>query len=377
VAPLANAPEDEEILRDALRVRVDGRTFTGWTELELDRSLEAATGSFRLQFPTDLARPIPVLPYQRVEVSFEDDLVATGYVDTLDATSSRGSRTATISGRDVTADLVDSSALEPFELAGVNLFELATRLADPFGIDVVARATNILEPFPTFRITPGEKAFAALERAARLRGVLIFTTGDGRLALEAPGIAGLAGVPLVEDPEKGNILEAKLAFSSVDRFQTYLVRGQAVGNADAFGLVASAVEGTATDPEVDRYRPLLVVAPQTVSIESAEELARWEATVRAARAARVEVQVQGVRQEPRPGSPLWRVNQRVRTRIPTLQVDAQLLVNRVRYSRSRGSGTRTTLELVRRDAYDPKPAIDPGEDPLAALFGGETVDPER
>jgi prophage tail gpP-like protein len=86
----------------------------------------------------------------------------------------------------------------------------------------------------------------------------------------------------------------------------------------------------------------------------AQKRASWEATVRAARAGRVSVTVQGWTQA---DGTLWPVNRLVRVRAPRLAIDADLLIAEATYTLSEGAGTRTTLALRRRDAFLPEPVV--------------------
>jgi len=369
-------PLDDQTLADPMEVTVGGRTLSAWTSVEVDRPLDAATGSFRLSINLDASRGLPVKPYQEIEIQVEGELLLTGYVDAVDSESGKDSRTIIVSGRDTTADLVDSSSLDP-ALANVTLQKIAETLSTPFGIEVAPRFPAEKDfPSVVFTVSPGETAFAAIERAARLRGLLVFTRGDGRLAIEAPA-QGVADVPL-EEGRAGNVLKSRLSYSNANRFQTYIVRGQSPGTDFASGAFVAGVEGRGGDLQVDRYRPLVILAPASVTESEAIELAKWEATVRAARSSKLVVEVAGWRQSltARPGltpgtsksARLWAVNELVRVLVPTQEIEGRMLVNRARFRRSRKTGTKTSLELIREDAYETKPSVTTEEDPFGSLL---------
>jgi prophage tail gpP-like protein len=358
---------------EPFEVIVNGSAFSGFESLSIDRPLTAATGSFSLELHPDFRRGLPVLPGQSVQIVARDKTVISGFVDELDATSSRGSQTVNVSGRDKTADLVDCST-EAKQFTNATLLEIVETIVGPFGIGFAFRGINsTLFKYPNFQTNPGESAFSAIERAGRVQGALLYTRGDGALALDAPA-SGFSKFGIEEGP-LGNVITSKLVVSNVDRFRTYVVRGQAVGDDFASGLESSAIEGFASDLAVDRFRPLIIVAPNNVSTETAESLAAWEATVRAARGVRVVVKLPGLRQNPADiESPFWNVNDTVRVKLPTLQVAGKLLINRVSIQRSRRKGTTTTLELVREDAYIQKPEIETEADAFSLLFENSTLE---
>lgn len=357
-----------------IEVRVNGEPFFGWETVEVSRRLDAAAGAFRLQIATQ--QPWPVLPDGKVEIYVDGVTlpVLTGFVDQLDGRVSADSGSSyTVSGRDVTADLVDSSVdtgqMTYFEL---HPGELAVELAKPFP-DVGVRYTiRPIVPFDVFKVEQGETVWSAIERAARMRGLLAYTAGDGVLTIVEPSKTR-ADVELVQGGA-GNVLEASLRWSHADRFDTYIVRAQQPGTDDLFGELVAQVEATATDGEVSRHRPLVIVGEASMTPEIAQDRAQWEATVRAARAAVVTCKVQGWRQGP--DGAVWQINQRVYTTVPRLQIESDLLVNGVKLSAG-PMGATSTLELVRPDAYTLEPTIPAGDvSAIQKLLAGEEVEPQ-
>jgi len=104
-----------------------------------------------------------------------------------------------------------------------------------------------------------------------------------------------------------------------------------------------------------RFRPLLLVADGGESRAELQDRARWEARVRAARARRVTVTVQGWRDS---DGGLWAPGDRVRVRDEWLGVDAELVVAGVTMTLDEG-GRRTVLSLVRADAFNLRPIEEP------------------
>ena len=361
-------PDDVEA--DELELLVNGTTWRGWRSLSVSRSLEQAAGQFQVETRTGSLEPLPIRPGDEVVARLSGGVnLVTGVVDTLEGSSDGQRRSITLAGRDRTAQLVDCSApAEPGEYKELDLEELARSLAEPFGVTVVREVDSLAlgARFPSFKLQHGEKAWAAIERACRLRGILAHSDGEGRLVLSRPG-AELAAVELVEGE---NVLASTFRYTLADRFSLYTVKGQGSGSDASWGETVAAVEGNATDPEIELFRPLLVLAEGRVTFSSAEDRAQWEATVRAARAAQVGVSVQGWRQgDPRERGPAWQVNQRVPVRIPSLGIKRELLVQAIQFSRGLDGGTLGQLTLVRRDAYQPQPAVDTGENPFGEILG--------
>lgn len=350
-----------------LVLKVEGQRLTGWTALELTRSLEAVAGSFSLEVSDRDGFPVP--EGAALELFLEGQALVTGFADVVRPRFDPRSRSVTVQGRDKTADLVDCVPVDAeAEFSDLTLDGLAHELARPFGIEVVV-AGDPGAPFPRFALQPGETAFEALERAGRLRGVLLTTDGLGRLVLENPGIAR-AEVALVEGTKSspGNVIAGTGGFNRSERFRRYVVKGSRPGSDLIFGDELQS-EAEAFDDAVRKSRSTLILAEASIDQETAQRRAEWEATVRRARGSALQLVVQGWRQKP--GGALWRPNTIARVVSPTLRVDRELLISATRFRLDARTGTTCELELMPSDAFQPKPVLD-----VASDLADDLADPE-
>ena len=349
-----------------------GEVFSDWTSLEVHRSLFSAAGSFKIN--TAHRRPWPMRPDTGVAVSMGGEPVLSGYVDALNSSVTGEAKSLSFAGRDNTAVLADCShENEPGEWHNLTVREIVTEICTPFGIEVSAKgltANNVqsLDLVYDFRVQPGEKAWTAIDRLLRLRGYLAFSPGNGALRITRLG-DGDGGGEVIEGPA-GNVLASKIVWSHVSRHSIYKVRGQAVGGDDGWGTLVIQPEGSALDDGVHRFRPLTVLAEGQIDSASADTRAEWEATYRAAKAASCKVTVQGWKRLTRDGEArLWQVNETVWVEIPSQGLRQRLLVDDLVFKRSDDGGTTTTMNLVRRDAYNPKPKVATDKEPFADLLG--------
>lgn len=346
-------------------LRVGGTVWSGWKSVTVTRALDAISGSFSLALADrwqEGSVTWPLAPGLAVSVALEGETVISGYIDETSPSFDKSSHGIGVSGRDAACDLVDCSAVHtPGEWSNIGLDRLARILAAPFGL-AVRRETSVGRAIPTFKLQTGETAFEALERACRMRGVLALSDGKGAIVLAAIGQERATAL------EQGvNVLSASAKASLKDRFSQYIVNGQQQGSDDLSGVLAAAVRGSASDPAVPRYRPMVVTAEGQASKGSAVRRAHWEASVRAARGASLEVTVQGWRQSE--NGPLWPLNALVPVRIPYLLTEQDLLISGVEYAIS-DSGALTRLTLTRPDAFQPEPdkeELNPGNEVLAEV----------
>lgn len=340
---------------------VNGKIYDGWKEVEIKRSLKAASGSFSLSLTdrwSDQLQPWIVAPDDSCVVKIGNDAVITGYVDTTSPSMTPTTRSISTSGRDKTADLIDCSVEHSSgEISGVTIKRLAEILCSPFGISVVMEVDPGAR-FDVIKIQQGESVFETLERAARKRGFLLTTDGLGALVITRPGILR-AQTRLQQGM---NIKEGAGTFTSKNRYSKYTVKGQDTGFAsDLEPAFAYRQKATATDPSVTRYRPLVIQSEQLTNLNDAKQRVNWEATVRAARASSFSVTVQGWRQG---DGTLWRPNQIIECRADWIGLMGDLLITDVAYRLSDTTGEVATLALERKDAYKPEPEVPAKSDPL-------------
>lgn len=363
-----NPPEgDELILRRGIRA------WTGWSELRVERSIETCCGAFSVRYYDP--RPLLVAPEDEVSLSVGFDptpgegwrevpVMQRGRVDAVRFSDGPGGSPTEIAGRDLSSDLVDCSVTEGTEWTGLDVIELARALAKPYGVQVVEGVLKTAGPrFEPFRVNVGESAFQAIERACRRRGLLAFSNTAGELVIERAGPRN-ADTDLVWGD---NLLEAKLEYSHASRFRTYLVRGHGIGaNLDLAVTPQAFPSGSASDPQIGFQRKLLLLAEGPVTSAEADDRAAWEATVRAARSARLTVRVQGWRQWAE-GLP-WQINELVRVVIPHRRIDRRFLITAVRFTRTAEGGTTTELVLARPDAFRPQKVIPEDQQPFEAFL---------
>ncbi|MCL7197601.1 phage tail protein, partial [Escherichia coli] len=84
-----------------------------------------------------------------------------------------------VSGRDKTGDLVDSSAIHGSgQWTRARLEHIVRDICKPFGIEVLVQ-TDTGDALDSFSLDDGEKAFDAIDRAARAKAILVTSSPTG------------------------------------------------------------------------------------------------------------------------------------------------------------------------------------------------------
>lgn len=329
-----------------VELRVNGSYYGGWKSIRIERGMEQIAGTFELSVTDRWAEHSEVRqinPGQSCQVLIDEAVVITGYVDTVAPDYDKQQHGITVSGRDKTGDLVDCAAIyKSGAWSGRTLEQIAIDLCEPFGIKVLRNvdAGTVLKPFS---INEGESVFECLERAARMKAMLLVSDGLGNLVLTRAN----NGAAVAELVEGENILSARGEFSWKDRYSQYIVKAQGVGTDDFYGESVAQQQAESKDAAITRYRPLIVLAEDQGTGATLSQRAEWERNVRMGRGNRATVTVQGWAHDGK----LWQPNTMVHVRSPRLYADLDLLIVAVTFLLD-DQGTRTELQLCRREAFD-------------------------
>lgn len=328
---------------------VNGKKYEGWKSADVTRSIEAVSGSFRLvaNDKWDISKdPWTIFPGDKCQIQIDGITLITGWVDSVAPSYSTSDHGIEISGRDVTCDLVDCSAVvKSYEIRERTIGGLAKMLCAPFGIPVLDTAGDT-EIFPKVAIQPGETVFSCIERQARQRDIIITTNGEGSLVLGKVGSLHAADRLI----QGGNIITASANYDFSNRFSEYIVKGQqpAQGETeDAWNPPQNDVESRYTDGNITRYRPLILTGESQMYEKSAETRAKRESAQRAGESTQVSVTVQGWTQS---NGELWPLNGAVKIESPALYLDHELIISSLNFTAGDG-GSNTVMALKQPDAF--------------------------
>lgn len=211
----------------------------------------------------------------------------------------------------------------------------------------------------------GESVHEVIERLARLRGFNWHDDADGDAVLSklAPGSASTAGL------EEGvNIKRARAVFDVSQVSSDLFVVGQAPGNDEASGADVAGQSAKATNSNVQRRRPKVVVLEQPGGKDDMKTRANREMAQVAADTAKANITVYGWLKA---DGTLWAPGDVVHVRSPMLLLDREMAVAQVVFSQSDSSGTETTLDLVVPESLTDAAPVEMNEPTTEDGSGGE------
>lgn len=335
---------------------INGQNYSGWQQIRVRRGIEQLTGSFDLAVTDRWAgqpEPWAISMGDACRLSMGGETVITGFVDDCLPSFDDKTHQLQVVGRDATSDLVDCSAIwKTGEWKDRTLQQIAADLLKPFGLSVTALVA-VGAPFKKFSLQEGETVFEAIERAARMRGLLLISDPQGNLVITRAGTERIA-TALVQGQ---NILGASATFSLRDRYRDYIVKGSQPGSDWSTPEQNAGPEGKSCDQGIKRHRPLVLIAEGAADNNRLAERAVWEAAVRMGRSARPVIRVQGWQHQ----DGLWQPNRLVAVDCPYLKLQREMLIAAVDYLKG-PDGTTAELELVRPEAFELLPVPEPEGD---------------
>lgn len=336
-------------IKDAVTVFVGGQAFDGWENVSITKNLESIANSFSISLFDKfegLKQNWPLKPGVSIKINIGNERVITGNIETLNPSFTDEGRSYIVGGRSLAGDLIDAMHLGPYEYKNISLTKLAEELVKPFGLKVFESVTpNIIDKFA---VKPNETVFEALDRAARAQGFFFISTRGGNIRLTRAARARSFS-NLEQDI---NILAATANYNDSKRHNIYFVKGQTPGSDTFFGNKASQAEGFAQDLGITRHRPLILISESNVDGAKATTRAEWEASLRLAQAIKINVTVQGWKQDD--GS-LWGINQVTLLTSSFLGLNRDMLIISVEHNDGAEEGKTSTLTLTDPQAYTPEP----------------------
>ncbi|UEP42763.1 phage baseplate assembly protein [Burkholderia sp. B21-005] len=283
---------------DEVRVLLtqDGLSLTGWKSVRISRSIEFGTSSFDLTCSAD-ANTLKLVSKEGapIKVSIGDDVVLTGYVETIETIMTPRTHDVRISGRGKLADLIDCSCRIDKINANTKLVELCTAIAQPYSVKVMVAddaTQKLLDQIPVLPrqlVSITETAWEVIERYARYCGVLVYEGAAGELVISTAGTEeGDSGVALGENIEA--IVCTKTTLGTFSTFNAVLsaysmaADDEGVENLPVVTVIAKSTTG--------RLRPTYFVSEQSATDRQfVEKRVNWMASRAYGRSRRVRTMV--------------------------------------------------------------------------------------
>ena len=332
-----------DILPGYISVGIGGRNLPKWDRLIITQNLTGVS-TFSLAVVTGMSSQLKPFGYETIQVFGCGGLIFTGRCLTYD-TDTSGSLLQ-VTGYSLPGVLGDCTApisAWPLEFDGMNIAQIARKLAKPFGIKIICDAPGAA--FPLTDCKTGDKVLKYLDSLAGMRNLSLRTDAEGSLIIEK----------IVTDAREGRINLTigkpplvKMSFSA---------NGQAlysdIVGAEPMMYGLGGGRSRSKDPRVTVPRPLVYDIPATLDTK-----VETDATVRHARKyiSAMGIKVSIATWKTPQGDP-WSVGKLVQITgsVGRLKFkDALFVVSQVVLSISSDTGATADLKLALPEIYEGK-----------------------
>lgn len=365
-------------------LEVNGQIFEGFKSVSAERSYSAAPASFSFSATTSAENvtAFPINEGDACRVLIGDQAFITGFVDGIDVTHDDNEHSIAVSGSSLVSDLIDSTMDDQYEIKGPiplkTALEKIIAMAGVKNISVIDD-TGGVEDFEENEVLSGEigePVWSLMIKLAIKKQVLLTENGDGNVVITRGEGQKISDV-LFKHPNHrdNNILRSNCKRSRKERFNTYKVFSQDdsvslesidINNFDA--VASSNKFGDAKDDVIRASRVMCIVSEKASQPEECKQRAIWQANFSRVSAFAYACRRQGFVNDAgnaiEPGM-MPHVDDAY------MSVNADLIIDTVRFSYDESSGSIALLDLLLPDSFTlaaTEPTFEDSGNDLGGIF---------
>lgn len=378
-----------------IKIVINGTPFENFTSATVERSIEQFSGSFTFtatQVENENNVNWDLQAGSSCVITVNDFAVITGFIDSITPSTDPRSHDVTITGRDITGDVVDSTLLaSDVEMKPpVTLPEVIKKVLGSLGLDLPVTDTANTPPFTSTDFVAceeGANAWQFIDDNARKKQVLVNTNGKGGVVCMRSDSAINKGLKLtmIDIDLDSNILKSSSSVDFSQRFGQYVVTSQsnlatqqnqfaglsqpqtntapellrvsptAQNQTTAKQQTSGAVtvrSGVVVDKQIRQSKRMVIVAEQTSSTSDALARAKWQANMNKARSITYSATIDGfVHTDGEFKGQPYSFNELVVINDENQGINATMLTKSVRFTVDSSGGEITDFEFVDKDSY--------------------------
>jgi len=342
-----------------ITLEINGRRYTNFLSATVKTSIDNLCNSFSFKTSPEGNRVIPVKMDDECSVYVDGELVTTGYVEVIQGDGAATSHNITIAGRDLTADIVDSSIDTLNDINGDStlkqVIEAVVKHIDS-SIDVIdlTDGAKFTKNDSDLAPEPGDNCFGYLEKLAKKQSAFLNSDANGNIVIyrSDPDFVRSPIINKVSDNSKNNILSYRFKYDNSKRFHIYGVKSSRNLASLFFSAKQDANQsvdepGQTLDVLIRNGRQHVFTSENPGDPSQQTERAEWEKNIRRARSRVYSCKVYGYRNAE---NKLWEPNTVVQVSDEYAQISDNLLINSVEFNYG-PQGAISSLELVNENSY--------------------------
>lgn len=350
-------------------VVANGKPLGGWLEVQIDQAHDKVAGQASVKMSEQPGVPMPIKLGDKVQVLIDGRSVIKGHVHEFIGTMDYNSHDMTVTIRDQTQDVIDSTVGPNLKLKSpISLKQIAERTLGTMGlghIKVIDKVgPDIFQQGEQISASIDDRGFRFLDQWAQKRQVLLNTDGEGNIVIDrnlkerAP--VGAVLISRYQDTSLNNVKKSQFRNSDLDRHNSIAVNGQKSTNDKDHWEAKSKDEATAQadplqknwgvahDTSIRPERKLHGRGAKGLSQSTPHKAAKWRSSAARAHGYQYVATVDGFY-----GSTgwLWWHGFMVPVLDEHWDIEAELMISDVRFIKTWTGGEITEITLTLPDAY--------------------------
>ena len=220
-----------------ITIEIDGVNFEDYLSGNVSRRMDEFCGTFNFNTTKDQSEEYNITEQSYCNIYVNGKKAMTGVIDNISPSEDPSSSTISISGRDITCDIVDSSLPSSISLSGeFTLVTVIEKVLKALGLDEQIKVINQVEDLRSFTskdIVSSEvdkNAYDFINDYAQKVSAILNTDEDGNIVITKAGVKSVPDILLnTTDPigsDESNILSSSSGYDYSKRFYEYIVVSQ-------------------------------------------------------------------------------------------------------------------------------------------------------
>ncbi|HRI34651.1 MAG TPA: hypothetical protein PLD02_12940, partial [Saprospiraceae bacterium] len=209
-----------------MRIEVNGKRYLGFTDATADVRIDTLSNSFSFTATPSSNLKLPFALGDECVIFIDNEPIITGYIEIISGSGDESGSEITITGRDKTSDILDSSIGALSDISTPILLKRIIEIViDHIGADIdvidltdamFTKSEDIISP------EPGDNAFEFLEKIARKKNVILSSNSDGNIVIQR-SIGETVNAKLIHKIGglNNNILRYNFSYDNTGRFNKY------------------------------------------------------------------------------------------------------------------------------------------------------------
>jgi prophage tail gpP-like protein len=361
-------------MNDQIYLELGGKRFINWKSFTVSRNINNFCGSFNatLKITTEEYAQLiydELSTDKPAKIFIGEDQIFEGWAFSRSRGITSEETNVSISGRDLTADLVDCTLELPnYELNNVTIKSVCDMICSKFGV-YSSVTLNEKQVFQRVAIDETESGFSVIDRMCKSRSLIPTTNRFGDLVIRDLSVETV--VESIDSLVYGdNILEISETVELSERYSSIKIIGKAIEKSEdedkniseilSWGKRKSKKKNSEkikdpnfkiADNEIKRYRHISISNENIHRSDSLRKKALWERRTRRGKTFGYTIKVRGFHQRGiATRNPLWDIFNKVYLRVQPWKIDGVYIIDGIKYSYD-DSGKFTELHVVPVDTY--------------------------